>query len=47
MFDERTIELYKLKNHVKGDVSIDNFTKYIERYPLLNPVSTTNSSTPG
>lgn len=31
MFDERTIELYKLKNHVRGDVSIDNFTKYIER----------------
>lgn len=35
MFDERTIALYKLRNHVKGDVAIDNFTQYIERYPSL------------
>lgn len=32
MFDERTIELFKLKNNVRGDLTIDIFTAYLNKY---------------
>lgn len=32
MFDERTLELFKIKNHVKGDIDIISFSSYINKY---------------
>ena len=32
MFDERTLELFKIKNNVKGDLTIDIFTNYLNKY---------------
>lgn len=32
MFDKRTVELFKIKNNIKGDLTIDVFTTYINKY---------------
>ena len=34
MFDERTLELFKIKNNIQGEeeISIDSFTSYLTGY---------------
>jgi hypothetical protein len=46
MFDGETVELFKLKNGIVGDISIDVFTEYINRYIFYYLDSTMSLSTP-
>jgi hypothetical protein len=48
MFDQRTIELFKLKNNVKTNatLSVDLVTNYIHQYLSPNAASITTISTP-
>lgn len=45
IFDARTIELFKARNHIKGEITIDVFTTYINKYDLPHAALTTKSST--
>jgi len=47
MFDERTIELFKLRNNIKaeGDITLEMFTTYINGYISVKSDLTMTTST--
>jgi hypothetical protein len=35
MFDARTLELFKAHTHVNGEITIESFTEYINKYHFI------------
>jgi hypothetical protein len=46
MFDPRTLELFKARNRIQGDITIEAFTAYVDKYFLYYLALGTNPSTP-